>query len=81
MIENFDYTILWMLYNGISSINNVLKETIMFESIKFRAYPEFRKALIQHEKNLAGDKQNQQSKQMTVDKSEYQQWLKKRGFV
>ena len=54
----------------------------MFESIKFRAYPEFRKALIQHEKNLAGgNKQNQQIKQTIVDKNEYQQWLKKRGFV
>lgn len=54
----------------------------MFESIKFRAHPEFRKALIQHEKNLAGgNKQNQQIKQTIVDKNEYQQWLKKRGFV
>lgn len=70
-----------MIYNGISS-NNVIKETIMFESIKFRAHPEFRKALIQHEKNLAGgNNQNQQVKQTIVDKNEYQQWLKKRGFV
>lgn len=72
-----------MLYNGISS-NNALPERkpIMFESIKFRACPEFRKALIQHEKNLAGgNNQNQQIKQMIVDKNEYQQWLKKRGFV
>lgn len=65
----------------------------MFESIKFRAHPEFRKALIQHEKNLAsavrqnqtnlagGNNQNQQVKQTIVDKNEYQQWLKKRGFV
>lgn len=54
----------------------------MLESIKFHACPEFRKASIQHERNLGSvNKQNQQIKQMTVDKNEYQQWLKEKGFM
>ena len=50
--------------------------------IEFKAIPEFQKAVVLHEKHLAkGQDVIHKEKPFTVDRREYNMWLKQKGFM
>ena len=50
--------------------------------IEFKAIPEFQKAVVLHEKHLAkGQDLTHKEKPFTVDRTEYNMWLKQKGFI
>ena len=50
--------------------------------IEFKAIPEFQKAVVLHEKHLAkGQDVTRKEKPLTVDRREYNLWLKEKGFM
>ena len=50
--------------------------------IEFKSIPEFQKAVVLHDKNLAkGQDVIHKEKPFTVDRREYNLWLKQKGFV
>ena len=50
--------------------------------IEFKPVPEFQKAVVLHEKHLAkGQDVIHKEKPFTVDRREYNLWLKQKGFV
>ena len=49
--------------------------------IEFKAVPEFQNAVVLHEKHLAkGQDATRKEKPFTVDRREYNLWLKQKGF-
>ena len=52
------------------------------DPIEFKSSPEFQKAAVLHEKHLAkGQDATRKEKPFTVDRREYNLWLKQKGFV
>ena len=50
--------------------------------IEFKSIPEFQNAVVLHEKHLAkGQDATRKEKPFTVDRREYNLWLKQKGFV
>ena len=50
--------------------------------IEFKPVPEFQKAVVLHEKHLAkGQSVSSKEKPFTVDRREYNTWLKQKGFM
>ena len=50
--------------------------------IEFKPVPEFQKAVVLHEKHLAkGQGVTHKEKPFTVDRREYNLWLKEKGFM